>query len=212
MFDCVFFMDSGWACRIRVLRELQSKFHTPKEAERHFIPELAPASQSIPEGATDLTASQGDEQLKFRLPPVGSPDDVSSTGSLAIERVDTLISYSEHIARMPTEDQLRLAGEVYSMYLSKEDVSVPEDFLKLVAQGMVQLQNAGRSNILYSLAKGLGTMRPDGSDSIFPSRQLVTGLVEHCANFFAASFSEQVSIIAVRFVILFYLLICINSR
>ena len=52
----------------------------------------------------------------------------------------------------------------------------------LAAQGMAQLKKAGRSNILYSLAKGLGTMRTSGSDSIFPSKQLVIGLVEHSVN------------------------------
>lgn len=64
-------------------------------------------------------------------------------------------------------------------------MSVPEDFLALVADGMEQLKNAERSNMLYSLAKGLGTSRLDGSDSLFPCRQVVAGLVEHCVYFFS---------------------------
>ena len=58
---------------------------------------------------------------------------------------------------------------------------------------MTQLENSGRSNILYALARGFGTQRSDGSDSIFPTKQVVCGLIEHCANFFNASFMEQVA-------------------
>ena len=41
-------------------------------------------------------------------------------------------------------------------------------------------------NVLYNLAKGIGTMRPDQSDSSFSIKQMPLGLVEYIAHFFAA--------------------------
>ncbi len=91
---------------------------------------------------------------------------------------------------MPPEDQLRLASKIFSLYPSSQNLSMPGNSLMLVAQGMAQLKDAyaGRSNVLYSAAKGLGTKRSDGCDSVFPSKHVVTGLVEHCVNFFTVSF------------------------
>ena len=52
---------------------------------------------------------------------------------------------------------------------------------------MEQLQASGRSNMLYGLAVGLGTLkRKDGSDSLFPSKKVVAGLMEYSIDFFNA--------------------------
>ena len=53
-------------------------------------------------------------------------------------------------------------------------------------QAMLHLKQCDRSNILYSLAKGLGTLKPDGSDSKFPAKRMPAGLLKHMVNFFAA--------------------------
>ena len=72
------------------------------------------------------------------------------------------------------------------------NVVVPQDFLQYVVKAMKQLKMANRTNFLYALAKGLGTQRSDGKDSVFPSKQLVAGMVEHCVNFFNAKFVDEV--------------------
>jgi hypothetical protein len=40
--------------------------------------------------------------------------------------------------------------------------------------------------VLYSLAKGIGTMREDQSDSKFSTKRMPLGLMEYIANFFVA--------------------------
>ena len=57
-----------------------------------------------------------------------------------------------------------------SQILRREYASptVPPDFLQLVASGMQHLHAAVRSNSIYLLAKALGTLRKDGSDSQIP--------------------------------------------
>ena len=96
---------------------------------------------------------------------------------------------------MEPEDHLTFVSEIFTAYCSRQNVTVPQDFILLVVKGMIQLHATGRSNILYSLAKGLGSQRSDGSDSLFPCKQLVAGIVEHCINFFAASSIGQVSVV-----------------
>lgn len=62
---------------------------------------------------------------------------------------------------------------------------------------MVQLSRNNRSNILYSLAKGLGKLREDKKDSLFPTQRMPMGLVEHTVNFFVADDVNQVILVTV---------------
>lgn len=52
---------------------------------------------------------------------------------------------------------------------------------------MEHLKSCRRSNVLYGLAKAVGTMRGDESDSLMPARRMPMGLVEHIINFFCSS-------------------------
>lgn len=61
-------------------------------------------------------------------------------------------------------------SQAFSLHCIEAGVSVPDDFLELSLSAMNQTQLSGRSNVVYSLVKGLGTQRPDGSDSCFPSQ------------------------------------------
>lgn len=64
----------------------------------------------------------------------------------------------------------------------------PDDFLKLALLAMEHLKSCGRSNVI---AKALGTMRDDQTDSLLPAKGMPMGLVEHCVNFCCAH-SDQV--------------------
>ena len=71
-------------------------------------------------------------------------------------------------------------------------VDVPPDFLSLSLNAMRQLANSGRINIVYGMCKGLGTMREDGSDSVFPAKMLISGLLEYSVDFFNAGDAQNV--------------------
>ena len=51
-------------------------------------------------------------------------------------------------------------------------MSVPEDFLELSVKGMKNLKDAGRSNILYAIAKDFGTQRCSDDDTLFPTKHV----------------------------------------
>lgn len=71
-------------------------------------------------------------------------------------------------------------------------LKVPKNFLLFASSAMVQLAKKHRSNVLYNLAKGIGTMREDQSDSRFPTQRMPMGLVEYTTNFFVANDLNQV--------------------
>ena len=60
---------------------------------------------------------------------------------------------------------------------------VPGDFLNVIVEGVRHPKRSGRSNVIYLLAKALGTMRSDGSDSLLPANRMPMDLIEH-VNFF----------------------------
>ena len=71
-------------------------------------------------------------------------------------------------------------------------MTMPEDFLEQVIMGLKNLRSNKRSNIIYSLTKGIATLRQDGSDTLFPLKRMPAGLVEYTVNFFVASSTQKV--------------------
>ena len=75
--------------------------------------------------------------------------------------------------------QLDLLFRLFSSYAFSElKLFVPDDFVALAAKAMVQLRDNNCSNVLYSMAKTIGTIREDGSDSRFPVKRMSMGLVQ----------------------------------
>lgn len=72
-------------------------------------------------------------------------------------------------------------------------LNVTDDFLTLAKNAMVRLHQVKRSNVLYNLAKGCGEMRPDQSDSRFPTTRMPIGLLEYMVGFFTAEEMRKVS-------------------
>ena len=99
-------------------------------------------------------------------------------------------------SKLPVDVHLRTLSRLFSSYMSAtSSVSVPDDFLCLAAAAMINLHNSGRSNIVYDLAKGVGTQRQDKSDTRFPMKRMPMGLIEYITQFFAADNLQQVIII-----------------
>ena len=91
------------------------------------------------------------------------------------------------------DQQLALTSELFKLYcIEQADIKPPNDFLQLSMLAMKHLESCGRSNVLYSLAKSLGTMRNDGNESLLPARRMPLGLIEHCVNFFCSTSIRQV--------------------
>ena len=66
------------------------------------------------------------------------------------------------VSALSSEEQLKVLGKLYAQYCARElKIILPEDFLMYAAPAMGRLSDAGRSNVLYNLAKGLSVLRSD---------------------------------------------------
>ena len=146
------------------------------------------------EGAVNVPASSSYSPLTVESTvnvPAGdcssySPLDVercmpSSGESLKISKSDPLF---EHTASLSVEEQLDLISELLTLCASQQyGLSVPVDFIKLSLRGMQRLNDAGRFNVIYGLAKGLDTDRLDGSGPCFPTSRMLMDYCNTLCNF-----------------------------
>ena len=116
---------------------------------------------------------------------------IESGEFLIIEHIDTTEVIKQRIQQFDIKDQLSFLSELYTTLAEMQNIFIPGDFLQLSLQAMVQLRNSGRTNFLYGLARGLSIQRPDEMDSLFPSKKLISGLVEYSVNFFNSDKNAQ---------------------
>ena len=113
-----------------------------------------------------------------------------------IQELDAAADCQEALAPLEADDQLDILSDMFSRFLKQRfQIKVPPgtgDFLKLVVQGIEHLHASGRTNVIYLLAKALGTTLSDGSDSLLPTSRMPMGLVEYIVSFFTASSVQQV--------------------
>ena len=78
------------------------------------------------------------------------------------------------------------------------NLALPADYLQLSLNAMKHLENVGHCNVLFELAKGLGTMRLDGHDSLFPTSRMPMGLLHYMVYFFTNDSGRNVSDLVFR--------------
>ena len=108
-----------------------------------------------------------------------------------MERIDTANTIKKAIEGLESGQQLSLIGKVFSSITDSRGISVPTDYLHYSLAAMQNLMENGRHNVLYGLARGLGTVREEGGDSIFPCKKVVTGLIEYSVDFFNSGSNAQ---------------------
>ena len=153
---------TGNACRYKVVGSLVKKFPSPREAEAHYFPSL----KGSPSSSQSL--SQMSTESQTESPPCTPKCTVAvQTGAfqpLHSEQCQTQLSLPPSI---DDDDELLVLSKLFSELMMREKISIPDNYLLYSAKAMVQLSKHGRSNVLYNLAKGIGTFRQDGSDSCF---------------------------------------------
>ena len=162
---------AAYACRAQVSTKLSSKFATPEDALRFY---QAP--------------------LESRHSPAPAPvlhKRSSSTQTDGSVRHDHILSSMKCLLdSLPSSERASIINDL--MQSLSSDLHVPSDFVSSSLACMERLKKCGRSNLLYGLAKALGTMRPDGSDSLMPMAHMPVGLIEYAASFFTSDSMYQV--------------------
>ena len=155
------------------MRTLSSRFTSPAAADEYY---KVHSSAEMPPSAALTT-----------------PATVSSMPDSQLVESGPIRVCQQALQPLDADHQLKVLSELFSSYLRHHShVPPPHDLLRFIVLGMECLKNAGRSNVIYLLAKALGTNRPDGSGSLLPVSRMPMGLVEHIVTFFTASSVQQV--------------------
>ena len=96
--------------------------------------------------------------------------DVVEDSSPSLEEV------TEYIGKIGINQQLKVISVVFQKLAgSTYGVEIDGDFLELALQASKHLQECGRSNVLCGLARAIGTLCLDGSDSRLPAKRMPMG-------------------------------------
>ncbi len=92
------------------------------------------------------------------------------------------------MSSLDSKDQLQLIATMIYAF----DKVIPVDFLPLVINGMKHLRANQETSIIYSLARVLGTLHPNGGESLLSVKRMPFGLIEYVIIFFGASSTQKV--------------------
>ena len=148
-FNCI-----GNACQFKVVGQLKKKFKCPLDARLRKT--------------TTAEVKSVDSQTTY-IPAVDSSVQCNILQTVDVESVGV----QTDSCRLPVplgddalDQQLIQLDQAFAKAAMKTlNVTVPQDFLESCCRAMVQLKKSGKSNVLYKLAKGFGTLRTDFSDS-----------------------------------------------
>ena len=137
--------------------KLSAKFKSPFDASRHYY--------EVHEEKLDTDECSSASEMQTLHPIVVPSGDVSMVLEVCTQKtLDSL---------QPTQ-QLSILSQLFGLI---SQMSVPSDFLDLANHGMHHLKEHGRSNLIYQLARCVGTMCAYGSDSLLPVKRMPTGLI-----------------------------------
>ncbi len=137
-------------------------------------------------------------ELQYRF---SSPDDAKAEYKLANKTNSScpmmnncvLSGTGQTISELSREEQIGVVTKLFQEYaLLHYERVYPSDYLILSLEAMVQLDRGGRTNVMYNLAKAIGTKRPNSQESRLPVSRMPMGLIEYCSNFFCSSDMQQV--------------------
>ena len=156
---------------------------------------------------TNSTVSQVGQQplpsvTSLVSPALSAPtDDVSHSAGInydsqrkqQLTAKQVLTASWQLIKILPAHQQKAVLSNLFNLFVqaSTELACVP-NFIEFTVNGMNHLKTCGRSNVIYLLAKSLGTLRPDESDSLLPAKRMPMSLIEYSVNFFNATSVQEV--------------------
>ena len=123
-----------------------------------------------------------------------------------IDVTDLMSSFKSQFETLTSSDQLNLLAELLSKHAETYyQVTLPGDFLQSSLNSMQRLQSFGKVNVLHELAKGLGTLRPDSSEPLFPISRMPFGMLQYMVTFFNCKPGQNVRTILYTYILCKYL-------
>ena len=163
--------------------KLSRQFTCPEEAELYFK-----QGDICQQSKATVVVRRADQHHVRALEKRTTETQTERCPSVIDEILTLLMSVSE-------AEQLNMMDELLSATLKMLHINIdlPKDFVSKAVAGMQYLKKCQRYNIIYGIAKGFGTMQPDGKDSLIPATRMPTGMLEYTAKFFTSPTLSQVS-------------------
>ena len=199
---CIFF--SGTACRHQVNSYLRQRYKTLEEAEEDLhINYFGGGLQECPSEEPSNIVTSTPQSRRARSTPL-SPVLAHSPHSIC-SSVDTEACFGDSIAKvikllvsMSSRMRQDLLQNLFYQYMFLDfdhdfQPFIPSDFIDLCCKGINVLHQNGKENIVYYLAKGLGTPRRDGTGPRLPIDRMPFGLLSYNIRYFALDKINNIS-------------------
>ena len=94
---------------------------------------------------------------------------------------------------LSTEELTTLSDELFSEVVWRRSLKVPGDkFITKAIVAMKKLQDNGKTNVVYNLAKIVAENRPNSDESLIPLNRMPWGLIQYQIDFFACKHINEV--------------------
>ena len=201
----LFMFCTGNACRHQVNSFLRKKYATLEEAEEDLqvnyfsggLQSTSLASKANGHGSVTSTP-QSMSKNNTPLSPVFAHSPHANSANPETCHGDTIAKVVRLLMVMSSRTRRDLLQNLFWQYMSLELGSdlrefVPSDFIELCCKGINTLNLNGKENIIYYLAKGLGTPRQDGSGPRLPIDRMPFGLLSYNIRYFAMETVNNIS-------------------
>ena len=151
------------------------------------------ATSRLPQQFSSPEVAEKELEKQMNMPTERMPDASKSFFCLYAESDDLLSYVKALMSKVKADEQSSVLSLLYSDLVALQcGIKVPNDYLELSLHAFKHLKENRRANVLYKLAKAIGEVRNDGSDTKLPCKKMPMGLLEHIANFYTAEFHQQV--------------------
>lgn len=160
-----------------MISKYPKQFQCPADAEKHFL-----GKDETPDITMDTLQSA---QI--------SQEEMSTQTELSLLQPANRVL--ELLQATSKEEQLQVISHLFCKITQVHyGVCISPDFLQLSLSASKHLQQNKRTNVVYGLAKAIGRMSPNGTDSRLPVKRMPMGLLEFMVNFFNADTYNEVRI------------------
>ena len=165
-FNINYYCYAAGACRLHVLSKYHKQFRTPQAADREQF------YFGCKTALDDSQASETSEKVHTHTEESGGYDSsrlIKSTKSICSDDL------MDAVKQQDGSKQLEIVSNLFCSYALSQDITVPSDFLKLFLDASLHMRRCNRTNVVYGLAKAVGTLRKDGKDSLLPAKRMPMG-------------------------------------
>lgn len=151
----------GGACRLRVVSKYKKQFRCPIEAGEYYYGTTA-------ESDSPMVVDTTQQPTKCDVSTQTEQSELPVTTGLELHPRKSAV---ELLGTLHDEEQLRFVAEFICKFAYVHNgVNIDTDFIQHSLSASRHLKQCNQTNVVYGIARAIGKMRPDGSNSRLPAK------------------------------------------